>query len=462
MLFRIKNILGSKKGLDPDKILRYPQGKRYYSDFHPIRKNFIDTDALKVLARLQQFGYKSYLVGGGVRDLLLGRMPKDFDIVTNAKPKEIKKLFANSRMIGKRFRIVHIVFKGNKIIEVSTTRALPASRVSAKDTDDLYVEKDNRYGTFKEDAARRDFTINALFFDARNETIIDYTGGYEDLNDKVIRVIGDENISLPEDPVRMLRAIKFASLLGFEIDSKLQKGIKKYRKYIQKASKPRLHEEFNKIFRTGQSLKVFELMVQTGLFSALFPRVAATAEKTCKTFQSAFPDSKIGKRLAIADRMISEHEDLNTTIYYALLASDVISGLRYPHPFTRDISKEKIDDNIKALRYALKDFEKETGLSRKELDRLVQIFTNQYIFSEEVKDQKGWVREFKKNDFFLEAFIFYKINARANEDDEAVQKALFWEIGLRKKLGDSIRKVRPRPIRKKKENPRRDNKHNEK
>lgn len=445
------------KGLDPDKILKYPQGKRYYSDFHPIRKSFIDTDALKVLSRLQQHGYKSYLVGGGVRDLLLGRMPKDFDIVTSARPKEIKKLFANSRMIGKRFRIVHIVFKGNKIIEVSTTRALPSSRARARDTDDLYVEKDNKYGTFKEDAARRDFTINSLFFDPRNETIIDYTGGYDDLNDKVIRVIGDENISLPEDPVRMLRAIKFASLLDFSIDSKLQKGIKKYRKYIQKSSRPRLHEEFNKIFRTGQSLKVFDLMVKTGLFSALFPRLTSYAEKSFKDFQINFPESGIGRRFAIADRMISEHEDLNTTIYYALLASEFISGVKYKYPFSRDLSKEEKNENIEILRQALKDFEKETGLTRRELDKLIMIYTNQSIFSEEVNEQRGWVREFKKKDFFLEAFIYYKINARSNENDEAIQKALFWEIGLRKKLDNSIRKVRHRPIRKKKENYDREN-----
>ncbi len=445
MFFRIRRLL-SRSASNPDKILKYPNGKRYYPDFHPVRKSYIDPDAIKVISRLSQFGYKSYLVGGGVRDLVLGRMPKDFDIVTSARPKEIKKLFGNSRLIGKRFRIVHIVFKGNKIIEVSTARAMPNSRDSAKEPDDLMVEKDNQYGTFKEDAARRDFTINSLFFDVRNETIIDYTGGYEDLMNKIIRVIGDENISLPEDPVRMLRAVKFASLLDFEIDPRLQKGISKYKKYIQKSSISRLHEEFNKIFRTGQTMKIMESMVHSGLFQALFPKISAIAEKNNRNFRDKFADSYLGKRLSIADRMISEHEDLNTTIYYTIMASECVSRIKFPHPVSKDIPHEMEEENVEVLRKELHEFDQETGLTKKEMDRLVNIYMSQPVFSEEVNEQKGWVREFRKKEYFQEAFIFYKIDSQANNDNEAIQKSLFWEIGLRKKLDDSIRKVNHRPV----------------
>ena len=182
MLSLIKRVFSGKKSQNAEEILKYPQGKRYYPDFHHIRKSNLDEDAVKVINRLHQFSFKAYVVGGCVRDMLLGRSPKDYDIVTNAKPNEIKKIFANSRLIGKRFKIVHIVFRGNKIIEVSTARSLPESRKMAKDNDDLLLTKDNEFGSFKDDAARRDFTINSLFFDVRNETILDYSGGYDDLN----------------------------------------------------------------------------------------------------------------------------------------------------------------------------------------------------------------------------------------------------------------------------------------
>ena len=440
MLSLIKRVFSGKKSQNAEEILKYPQGKRYYPDFHHIRKSNLDEDAVKVINRLHQFSFKAYVVGGCVRDMLLGRSPKDYDIVTNAKPNEIKKIFANSRLIGKRFKIVHIVFRGNKIIEVSTARSLPESRKMAKDNDDLLLTKDNEFGSFKDDAARRDFTINSLFFDVRNETILDYSGGYDDLNEKLVRIIGDENVSLPEDPVRMLRAIKFAALLDFSLHSKLEKGIRKHRKLIRKASAPRLHEEYNKIFRTGQSYKIFEMMVKVGLYEAIFPNVTSYNEKLQPDFQTEFSKSRIAKRLMISDRMISEHEDINTTIYYALLLNDVVAELVFDTAPPKVLAKE-IKNRIRAA-------ETDLGLTRKESERIVEMFVAQQQFTKETKERKGWVQQFKNKDFFLEAFILYKINARADENDVSIQKALFWEIGLRKKLPQAIKKQRFRPLKK--------------
>lgn len=411
-------------------ILKFPEGKRYYQEFHSIRRGHIDPDALKVIGRLQQFGHKAYLVGGSVRDLLLGIQPKDYDIVTSAKPNEVKKIFANSRIIGKRFRIVHVVFRGNKIIEVATARSLPETRKSAKDEDDLYLTRDNMYGTFKEDAARRDFTINSLFYDVRNESILDYTGGLQDINNRIVRVISTEKISFPEDPVRMLRAVKFAAILDFDMHGNLLKGIKKYRKMIRKASLARLHEELNKIFRTGKSARVFKMFADTRLFEGLFPELY-TALNLAET---EFEETPLFRRLEIADRMIQEHEDINTNIYYGLILYDVMKAALEG---MEESSRQKRSETVEAV---LKKFGPELGLTRKESDRLNIMFTVQNQFLQEVDETKSWIRSFKSKEFFPEAFILYKIGAISEKDDESIQKALFWEIGLRKKLQDAIRK----------------------
>lgn len=418
------------------EILRYPEGKRIYPDFHGIRRHFIDPDAAKVVARLQQHGFKAYIVGGSIRDLLLERQPKDFDVVTNARPNDVRRLFANSRLIGRRFRLVHIVFRGGKVIEVSTARSLPQTRFKAKQKEDLLLKRDNQYGSFKEDAARRDFTVNSLLYDLRNEAIIDYTGGYEDIQNRILRVVGDPDISLPEDPVRMLRAAKFASLLGFQMDTSLKKGIYKYRYLITKASPARLHEEYNKIFRTGQSVKIFSTIYELGLFEVMFPKIYGALKN--KSREESFENYPLAKRLAIADKMIAEHEDVNTNIYYALLCADLV----FPVIENSKSNKNFIDKEAeKKIREILSAVEKELGLSRKEKERLSEIYSSQHVFLREVQDRKGWVKDFRQEEYFLESFIFYKICARADEDSERIQKALFWEIDLRQKLPDAIKKI---------------------
>src|SRR5262245_9420686 len=193
--------------------------KKLFSD-HEIDPSRIDLNALWVVRRLRAKGHEAYLTGGCVRDLLLNRAPKDFDVATSARPEEVKNIFRNCRLIGRRFLLAHVVFPGGKIIETATFRAKPNDEQSSteEESDDLLVVDDNVYGTIKEDAFRRDLTVNGLFYDPVEGKVIDYVGGKDDLQARLIRTIGDPEIRLQEDPVRILRSIRFAKRLGFEIE----------------------------------------------------------------------------------------------------------------------------------------------------------------------------------------------------------------------------------------------------
>src|SRR5579872_818204 len=224
---------------------------------HTISRRDIDPDALKVLYRLRQSDYIAYLVGGSVRDLLLGRRPKDFDIGTSAHPYQVKKLFRNCWIIGRRFRLAHVKF-GMKVIEVATFRrqlepgeevvaeGIPAPDPSTTQGAQL-VHHDNTFGSPEEDAFRRDFTINALFYDIATFSIIDYVGGLDDLHARTVRSIGEPDVRLREDPVRMLRAIALAARLDFAIEPALLESIRRHRHEIAKSSAPRMLEEYYKI-----------------------------------------------------------------------------------------------------------------------------------------------------------------------------------------------------------------------
>ncbi|MBX3723893.1 MAG: polynucleotide adenylyltransferase PcnB [Turneriella sp.] len=434
MFQKILKLFGLKKSLTADQILRYPKPRQYSRDEHNIRVADIDPDAVKTLQRIHQMGCRAYIVGGSVRDLLLGRKPKDYDVVTDAHPQELRRMFANSRIIGRRFRLVHVVFRGNKIIEVSTARSLPSNRAEAKNSDELYLKRDNQFGTFKEDAARRDFTINALIFDIKNEMIVDYTGGFEDIQNRVVRVIGNPDISFPEDPVRMYRAVKFAALLGLDLDGATFKAIQKYKGLLKKASTSRLHEEYNKIFRSGQAATIFASLNNSGLMETLMPAVVRGEGLTHDISDEDFMELPLGRRLAIADRMIQEHEDVNLNIYYALLIAgslqDIILKNQRDHEKTLE---RKLHGPLQAL-------QKDVQLTKREYETLMQIFSTQNLFRRNVAERKGWVKEFQQRKIFQESFIVYKIIARAAGDEDALQKALFWEIGLRQKLPESIRK----------------------
>src|SRR6266536_3690900 len=222
---------------------------------HPISRTRIDPDALKVLYRLRSSGYKAYLVGGSVRDLLLGRTPKDFDIGTDAPPQAVRRLFRNCRLIGRRFRLAHILFAGGKVVEVATFRRRPEPL--DPEAPELLMTSDNVFGTAREDALRRDFTINGLFYNIADFSVIDYVGGLEDLEAGLVRTIGDADIRFREDPVRMMRAVEFA-----------------------KSAPPRVTEELSQSLKGGHALTTFLLMREVGLLDILLPELAEVLRET--------------------------------------------------------------------------------------------------------------------------------------------------------------------------------------
>ena len=260
---------------------------------HRISRKDVDPDALRVLYRLHQHGHAAYLVGGSVRDLLLGRQPKDFDIGTDAQPQQIKRLFRNCWIIGRRFRLAHVKF-GLKTIEVATFRknvpdpppdATPdappadASVLVASSTPEhaapepsaAMIHRDNTFGTPEEDAFRRDFTINGLFYDISNFSVIDFVGGLGDLEQRIIRSIGDPNVRFVEDPVRMFRAAVFGARLGFDLDEPVLEAIAKHRGLIMKASAARLLEEYFKILRSGNAEASFRALGRLRLLELVTP-----------------------------------------------------------------------------------------------------------------------------------------------------------------------------------------------
>src|SRR5262245_41052088 len=245
-------------------------------------RSAIDPDADRVVRKLTRAGYKAYLVGGCVRDLLVARKPKDFDVATSATPNEIKATFRNSRIIGRRFRLAHIFF-GSKIIETSTFRKSPREGESGVDedfvADELLIRRDNVFGTAEEDARRRDFTINGLFYDLQSDQVIDYVAGLPDLEHKSVRTIGDPDIRFREDPVRILRAIKFAARLDFTIEPETYRALVAHKSEIPKCAPPRILEELYRLLRGGAARRSMELLRDSGVLGVLVPELAKLVEQ---------------------------------------------------------------------------------------------------------------------------------------------------------------------------------------
>ncbi len=286
---------------------------------HSISRKRIPENVLKVLYRLHRSGYRAYLCGGSVRDLLMNRTPKDFDVATDAHPAEIRRLFRNSRIIGRRFRLVHIIFQ-DMIVEVSTFRREP-ERTSDENAE-LLITDDNTFGSPLQDARRRDFTINALFYNIADFSVIDFIGGLTDLDQKKVRVIGDPDIRFREDPVRMMRAIEFASRLGFDIEHATYDAIIRHRQEILKASPHRVSEEILELLRRGWSRGAFRLMVDSGLLEPLLPEVfRAIAGERAPYFW---------KMLEVLDRTVqSERKIPDAVLLSVLLLPWVIDELEH-------------------------------------------------------------------------------------------------------------------------------------
>ena len=244
---------------------------------HPIRESQLDIEALKVLYRLRDAGFKGYLVGGGVRDLYLGKSPKDFDISTDARPGQLRKLFRNSRTIGRRFRLVQVFFRGNKIIEVSTLRSQSEHDLNGPQQ---VLAHNNTFGTLAEDAFRRDLTINALFYEIETNTIIDYIGGVDDLNTGVVRMVGDPHRRFTRDPVRIMRAIRHAARKGFAIDLPTRDAIGVHADKLLLCPVSRVRDEILKDLQSGASQPWAQLCIENNIWETLFPLY-----KTCLNSQ---------------------------------------------------------------------------------------------------------------------------------------------------------------------------------
>lgn len=281
--------------------------------------------AIKVLYGLKKAGFQACLVGGGVRDLLLGLEPKDFDVATNASPEQVKETFRNSRLIGRRFRLAHVGY-GRNIIEVATFRAN-----LEPEGEDVHVEngriiRDNAFGNIEEDVWRRDFTVNALYYDINNFSVIDYVNGYEDLKQGILRLIGDPSARYHEDPVRMLRAIRFAVKLGMRIEEKTEAPIFELANLLTEISPARLFEEILKLFHAGKALQTFESLRHYGLFAPLFPQTSIILDQEAE----GFPHTLICEALKSTDRRIASGKPVTPAFLFAAMLWEPMQAAMTP------------------------------------------------------------------------------------------------------------------------------------
>ncbi len=284
-------------------------------DQHNVSRKDISPNALRVLYRLRDGGFSAYLVGGAVRDLLAGRQPKDFDVATSATPEEVKQLFRNCRLIGRRFRLAHVVF-GREIIEVATFRANTDDGSGDREQHEGgRLLRDNVYGTIEDDAVRRDFTANALYYTIEDFSVRDYTGGFEDVQKRLMRLIGDPETRYREDPVRMLRAVRLAAKLGFEIEPATAEPIPRLASLLSEAASARLFEECLKLFLSGHAVKSFEGLEARGLLPALFPDTAAAL----KANRSGALRSVVIDGLRGTDERVANDEPVSPAFLFALL-----------------------------------------------------------------------------------------------------------------------------------------------
>ncbi len=368
--------------------------KTYPFDKHRLNIDKVDPDALYVMEKLRANGHTAYLVGGSVRDLLLDKKPKDFDISTSAEPEQIKQLFRNCILIGRRFRLAHIRF-GKKILEVSTFR-------SGDNEKDELIIRDNKWGTPEEDVLRRDFTINGLFYDSSSQEVIDYVGGYPDLQKKVLRTIGQPFIRFRQDPVRMLRLIKFQARFGFDVDPAARIALLECRQEIVKSSSARIQEELLRMLESGASESFFRLLAEHGFIHLMMPAFGEFMESPesedvfsyLKEVDTTFHDATRGS--------LSRPVLLSCLVYPLMekrIQTRYISRERLPH--LGDISKEaseQIDDVFLPFFH----------LSRRMKGCLVSILTSQYRLTP-LEKKKGRRIRVPNDPEFHESLQFFEV-----------------------------------------------------
>ena len=378
---------------------------------HSVSRRDIDPDALKVLYRLQEKGYRGYLVGGGVRDLMLGVRPKDFDIATDASPRRLKRLFSNGRIIGRRFQLVHIHYSGGKIIEVATFRSSGESDRVERDGD--LIHRDNVFGTPSEDAHRRDLTINGLFYDISTFAIIDYVDGFEDLKNGVIRTIADPEHSFREDPVRMLRAIRHATRLGFEIEPKTRRALASERDEILKANDARLLEELYKDLSSGRSRAFFEELHRSGFLELLIAPLAATFRRRGARRGKAL----LFESLERLDRLHAEGVEITHVLALGALLSPLIL------PVTETLEGRGDEAEPIPFQEALEPAFERVRVYRKDADRLWHVL-GAWGRIERAVERGSIPKSLSKRHYFPEAVeVFALLSEPSAELDEFLEIA---------------------------------------
>ena len=373
---------------------------------HPISRKRIDEEALKVLYRLHRHGYVAYLVGGSVRDLLLGKTPKDFDVATNAHPHEINALFKNSRIIGRRFRLVHVFFKGGKVIDVSTFRS--RSEFEEFLTEEGGIILTDSFGSQEEDALRRDITINGLFYNIGDFSIIDYVGGTADLERRIIRTIGDPDERYELDPVRMNRVIRHAARTGFSIVDQTYQATFKHREEIRKCSPSRLRDEFLRELKEGVAKPSLKLMLQTGLLFSLFPDLQRALgsrspyrEENQKFFLSLFD---------LADQMIKAGRQISEGLLLALFLTPYLRAVSPQHRFLGE--REKHLYAGQTIHWAVDQILTPFSFPRGSKEMARQILTAQSILKKSI--QNGIIpQRLRAKKYFREAALLFEIEAQA-------------------------------------------------
>lgn len=396
---------------------------------HNVSRQNISSAAVKVLYRLKDEGYTAYLAGGGVRDLLLKRNPKDFDVATNATPEQIRRMFKNCRIVGRRFRLAHILFRG-EIIETSTFRApVPDDGDETvygdntfKTGNDGMVMRDNIFGTPEEDALRRDFTINALFYNIADFSIIDFAGGLDDLKAKIIRVIGDPDKRFAEDPVRMIRAARFAGTLGFEIEEKALNSICTNNDLLASASPSRMYEEVQKLFFCGHAKEVFNWLEKTDLLHPMFHDFSHWIDENKNRQKWVFKTLKQMDRWRKADLRV--HPALLFALvfgeYHEFLINKLIETGITPH----DAARQAVHEHLKGMCSNVR-------VPKTVIYQVSDIMSNQLRFQ---KNKGRKPQRFMQSRGFLDAFLYFKISSKAhNRDAELLD---FWN-DLRNKKNTS-------------------------
>lgn len=365
---------------------------------HCISRRHIPENVLKVLYRLHRSGYRAYLCGGSVRDLLMERMPKDFDVATDAHPMEIRRLFRNSRIIGRRFRLAHVMFQ-DMIVEVSTFRREPENR--SEDEGDLLVTNDNTFGSPFEDARRRDFTVNGLFYNIADFTVIDYVGGLEDLNASLIRVIGEPDVRFREDPVRMMRAIEFAARLNFRIETNTYQAILRHHPEIMKASAPRVTEEILELLRRGWARDAFLLLRQCQLLSDLIPELSRTLDRNDVEF--------FWTMLEVLDRTVKSGRRISDAVLLSVLLLPYVIAEVEREQVARD-GRLRVGEVLLFIRELVQPLCQRMVLPAGLRHQIEQVFESLWRLLEPPNDRRSMWR-FVFRDHFADALALFELYA---------------------------------------------------